>query len=482
MRAKPSFITNLMQGSGLLLAANLVSKALTILMLPLLTALLPPALYGEAALATTLISLASMLALAGMDISYARAYFGVEGISGQQVETLIWRRGYWHAGIAAFLSAQLWLLYSQYQGLHAELAVLIAFGVMATLFAALAQVRARLLGAYRRMAASLLTASLLAYISMYLLALTPETAVYALVTGTVLLAWVSGVLLKTPSLRRVLHEQNAIDAGKARQILAVGWPVMITAPAFWIVGSADRWFLGAVTSATEVGIYAIGVSFGTLGMMLNSAVLSAWVPEVIREYEHNTDGSYHAFGQAKRLLILAYAFVWMAITILSPELVGMLVDARYHDAIAVVPWIAGGVFFYGCAHLFNTVFLLERKMGTMAAIWTVATVLSLACNAWVVPRHGMVGAAVVQCLVFAVAAVMQWWFSQKIQRISVFTPMFILQLWALCAIGYFGQNWQFGNILYTLAIKLFALAALGVFILWGYSKSQTIQISVDETS
>jgi O-antigen/teichoic acid export membrane protein len=72
------FLTRLTQGSGLLLSANVLSKALTILMLPVLTALLPPALYGEAALATTLISLASMLALAGMDVSYARAHFGTE--------------------------------------------------------------------------------------------------------------------------------------------------------------------------------------------------------------------------------------------------------------------------------------------------------------------------------------------------------------------------------------------------------------------
>lgn len=477
MRIKPNFLAKLMQGSGLLLASNVISKALTILMLPLLTALLPPALYGEAALATTLISLASMLALAGMDISYARAYFGVEGISGQQVEALIWRRGFWHAGIAALLAAAVWLLYSQCKQLHAELAVLVGFGVLATLFTALAQVRARLLGNYRRMAISVLVASFLAYVSMYMLALKPTTAAYALVAGTVLLAWASGALLKTPSLRRVLAEHKAIDAGKARQILAVGWPVMITAPAFWIVGSADRWFLGAAASAAEVGVYAIGVSFGTLGMMLNSAVLSAWVPEIIREYEHNTDGSYRTFGQAKRLLILAYAFVWMAITMFSPELVRMLVDARYYGAIAVVPWIAGGVFFYGCAHLFNTVFVLERRMQVMAVIWMIAIVFSVFLNAAIVPRYGMLGAAIVQCFVFAIAAIMHWWFSQKIKAIAVFSPALIVQLLLILAIGCLGYFWQASNLFSTLLVKLMAICAIAAVVFWRY-----LSVSIKSTA
>ena len=481
--ANASFMAKLTQGSGLLFTANLLSKALTILMLPLLTALLPPELYGEAALAGTLISLASMLALAGMDVSYARAYFGAENASGAQVEMLIWRRGFWHALAAAVFAALIWVVYSRFQlGMHTELASLVALGVFGTLFAALAQVRARLLGHYRRMAAGILIASLLGYAVIFIFAIRPATSVFALVAGSVVLVWVSGLSQKLPNAGKLLNNTEPTDAATTHKILAVGLPVMLTAPAFWIVGSADRWFLGVSATTAEVGIYAIGVSFGTLGMMLNSAVLSAWVPEIIREYESNADNSYKAFGQAKRLLILAYAFVWVAIVALSPELIRLLVDARYHEAMKVVPWIAGGVFFYGCAHLFNTVFLLERKMGTMAAIWIVAIVISLGCNAWAVPRFGMLGAAVVQCFVFASTATMQWWYSQKIKRIDVFSASSLLQISALFVIGYTGQNWQLGNILHTLVIKLFALALLAAFILWRYSSLQPIQASSGEPS
>ncbi len=478
--ANTSFLSKLMQGSGILLCANLLAKGLTIVMLPLLTALLPPELYGEAALAATLISLASMLALAGMEFSYARAFFGTDKTSSAQVERLIWRRVFWHSLSAAGLAGGLWAIYSHSEAtLHTELTSLIALGVCGTTFATVAQVRARLLGQYRRMATGVLIASILSYTLIFLFALQPVTSIFALVVGGVVLAWVSGISQKMPNWRQLLDNTDPAGAIETKKILAVGWPVILTGPAFWIVSSADRWFLSSMATTAEVGIYTMGVSFGTLGIMLNSSVVSAWVPEIIREYEANAETAYKAFGYAKRLLILAYAFVWVVITVLSPELIHILLDAQYHDAIIVVPWIAGGVFFYGCAQLFNTAYILERKMSTMAAIWTVAIALSLAGNTWAVPNHGMIGAAVVQCLVFALAAIMQWWFSLRIKPIAIFTPRFFVLLSGLFTAGYLGRNLLLENTLHTLAIKLIALAAIGAIaalILWRTSRLQAPQV------
>ncbi len=464
---RKSFISKLMQGSGILLSANLLSKGATILMLPLLTAILSPELYGEAALVATLISLISMIALSGMEHSYARAFFGTNNASSAQVEMLIWRRSFWHGIAGAALAALIWALYSRSQvGLHTELTSLIALGVCGTMFATLAQVRARLLGHYNRMAAGLVIASILSYAVIYLFALRPATAVFALVTGSVVLVWVSGLSQKIPNGRKLLDNTHPADETETKKILAVGLPVIVTGPAFWVVGSADRWFLSANATTAEVGIYAIGVSFGTLGMILNSAVLSVWVPEIVREYESKADKAYKAFGQAKRLLILAYAFMWVAITVLSPDLIRLLVDEQYHNAKVVVPWIAGGVFFYGCAHLFNTVFLLERNMNTVAAIWAAAILLSLASNMWAVPRYGMTGAAAVQCLVFSITATIQWWFSQRIRRIAVFTPRLFLQLLVLFWAGYLGQYWFLENVLLSLGIKLILLGVMTALFLW----------------
>lgn len=467
IRTNDSFIAKLTQGSGLLFIANLLSKGLAILMLPLLTGLLPPALYGEAALAGTLISLASVIALAGMDISYARAFFGDTDITGSQVEAMIWRRGMWHALLAGIVAALAWTAYSRFDsGLHPELAALIALGVFGTLFSALAQVRARLLGHYLRMALGILFASLLAYGLMYAFALRSSTSAYALVAGSVVLVWVTGLCMQSPGLRKLAVNTSPADSSASRKVLAVGLPVMLTAPAFWVVGSVDRWFLGATGTTAEVGIYAIGVSFGTLGVMLNSAVLSAWVPEVIREYETNAEDSYIGIGHAKRLLILAYATVWMAITALSPELIGLFVNSRYQGAVGVVPWIAAGVFFYGCAHLFNTVFLLERRLGITALIWSVAVVLSLVCNAWAVPRFGMMGAAVVQCLVFGGVAFMHWLFSRRIRQIHVFNPMLLLWLSVIIFIGWAGYQWQSEDMFFAIITKICVMALLLGLLYW----------------
>jgi O-antigen/teichoic acid export membrane protein len=466
-QSNTGLLAKLAQGSGLLLLANLLSKSLSILILPLLTALLPPELYGEAALVGTMVSLASVLALAGMDVSYARAYFGVQGVSSDSVEKIIWQRGFWHSLIAGSVMAIIWVLYSRlHPELHPQLAPLIAFAVFGTLFSALAQVRARLLGHYQRIAIGVVLASLLAYVLMMFFATHNTLSAYALVTGSVVLVWVTGLSLPLPNLSKIIRVDAAIDTESTYRILSVGLPVMLTAPAYWVLSASDRWFLSMSNTTADIGVYAIGVSFGTLGMMLNSAVLSAWVPEVIREYETHANESYQAIGQAKQLLVLAYALVWMLIAGFCPELIRLLVDARYFSAISVVPWIAGGVFFYGCAHLFNTVFLLERRLTTTAKIWLVAVLFSLAANAWAVPRYGMIGAAAVQCFAFACVAIMQAGFSYRLRKIGVFTPTLLLWLAVIISVGVALHNWDATGswLILTMKLVLFSAVVLSVFL------------------
>jgi O-antigen/teichoic acid export membrane protein len=313
---------------------------------------------------------------------------------------------------------------------------------------------------------------------MYGLARMQEGAAFSLVAGSVLLVWVLGASQKWPELRLFNNPAHVSSPEMANKLLVVGLPAMLTAPAFWLLSSADRWFLGISASTADVGIYAIGVSFGTLGMMLNSAVLSAWVPEVIREYETTAEQSYQSFGHAKRLLILAYALVWVFIVVFSPELIQLLVDPRYQQAVTVVPWIAAGVFFYGVAQLYNTVFLLERRMIIMARVWLAAVVVSLLCNSWIVPQYGIIGAAIVQCFSFAIAAFLQWWFSQKIKHIDVFTPRVLLQLAACLIIGIVGHQFQLQSLALTAAVKGFVLALLAGAFFWQYIRTQNLPLFV----
>ena len=430
-----SFGRKLLQGSGVLLLANILAKVLSLLTLPYLTTQLSPQIYGEAALVSTLISLLSVIALAGMDMSYSRAFLGTEGANTEQVEVLIWRQGMVHSLLAGAVGALLWYVYAlRHAELHSQFAILVGLGVSGSLLSSLAQTRARLQSRYNRLALAVFFSAALSYGVMLWLAGSAEVSEYALVSGYVAVYLLLIIMLGVPVSGWFRNKSEAMDTAAAKSILMVGLPGIITAPAYWVISSADRWFLNAYADIATVGVYAVAVSIGTVGMMLNNAVLSAWVPEIVREYETNTEQAHVAIGSVQSLIIVGYALVWLWVCVLAPDLIALLVDIRFHGAVQFVPWLAAGVFFYGCNHLFNSSMLLKRKMHITAAIWILALAWSLVGNYLFVRTYGAEAAAIVQAFAFAIAALFM----------------------AVLAYRSYATNW----LTLTLCVKLLAIASM----------------------
>lgn len=392
-------------GAAQLTVANGVARAMGMAMLPILTRLLSPDVYGNAALASTLISLASMIALIGMDISYARAYLSQSPPNGDAAEVFAWRFALGASAVGAVAGGGVWLLYTGNQApIFRSLAPWIVAGIAGSLLLVMAQARARLHGHYLRLAiavagggcgASLLTvtaarwflpnehALLLGYIAAYLGPL---------------------CIVGIPSPKRLLRPSGLTPAQR-RAVALVGLPAMVTAPMYWVISSADRWFLHKYASAAELGVYAVAYSIGIVGMMANSAIMAIWLPEATRIHESGQPDAQSMLGRMMSRLIMAMSLIWLMVTSLSHELIAILVSPRFAAAADYIPWIAAGVFFYGCNHLANTGLFLGRRLSWSAIIWTVVGVASLGANRLLVPGGGALAAARVQFASFAVIAV-----------------------------------------------------------------------------
>jgi O-antigen/teichoic acid export membrane protein len=137
-------------------------------------------------------------------------------------------------------------------------------------------------------------------------------------------------------------------------------------------------------------------------MMVNTAVMSVWGPEASREYERGPAQAKISLGRLMSRLIGAMALIWLVAASAGGDMVRWLANERFHDAADVVPFIAGGVFFYGAAQLAMYGLVLVKKLKWAAAWWFVGGFFCAACNFVLVPRFGGLGAAMTQTLSFAV--------------------------------------------------------------------------------
>ena len=383
-------------------------RALSLLTMPLLTRWLSPTGYGEAALVGTVVSLGSVVALAGIDMGYARHHFS--GITGPaaQVEAFCWR---WPAGMAlalAMVGATVWtLLLSRWFNAAAGWYPFVAMGIGASAFATMAQVRARLQNRYRTISLVQIVSGIVAAAFSLGIAYQERTGALALLVAMIVGYALPVALLWIPAPSRLFRRSDMPPAAR-RTLVAVGLPGLVTAPAYWVVSSSDRWFLARYFDGAEVGVYSIGATVGSLGLVLSMAITSAWLPELARTEASGAGISRERKRELVQLLVAVMLMAWLAVVAAGGDAIRWLADPRFHGAAAVVPWLAAGVLFYGAMHVGNTLLIMLGQLRWSGWIWAFGMVISIVLNLALVPRWGSLGAAWTQCLSFALVMVLVW--------------------------------------------------------------------------
>jgi O-antigen/teichoic acid export membrane protein len=296
-----------------------------------------------------------------------------------------------------------YLAASKFLAVPAYLGSVVGLGILLAILNIMALTRARLSNRYRAMSISNVVAALgVAAISVGVATWWRQDAfplILAILVGNLLPVIVLGM----PS-PKVLTTPSGLSRKERGLIFSVGLAGVVTAPMYWVLSSMDRWILGYIDGAASVGIYSIGYNVAVIGLLLNNAIQSVWLPEATREYERQPETAPVILGQLAERLIVALALMWLAITAAGGDAIRLLVSAEFYSASSLVPVIALGAFFYGVLQLANAALIIKKRLHRAIWWWVAGAVLCFVLNVVLVPSFGRIGSAVTQAVSFAFVA------------------------------------------------------------------------------
>lgn len=401
------------------------ARLLSILTVPILSHLLAPEGYGTAALITTALSLGAVFGVTGIDISYARFLGARHGPAGPAVESFCWRFALGSGLVWGVIAGLVWgRILPYWLPIPIEYAPIIGGGVFITTILALAQSRARLRGEFKRLAAVLFGAAVLGALGAIALATAGVRDERPLVAAA-FITMIGGLLgLGVPPLT-ILRRPSGLSPGERRHIVQVGLYGVITAPAYWLLSSSDRWFLSSLAGADIAGIYSVSASIGIVGLIVSTAIFSAWLPEALREYESNPDEATRHLTILQRRIVLVLAVVWLSVAGLGDEVMRLLAAPPFHPGARNIPWLAGGIFFYGFFHLANAGLLIRKRANRVIGWWIAGGLISIVLNVTLIPRYGDLGAAVTQCVSFGIVGIGSLLSSRAVFHLPLGRPLCI---------------------------------------------------------
>jgi O-antigen/teichoic acid export membrane protein len=267
----------------------------------------------------------------------------------------------------------------------------------------MAGTRRRLREGYGRMAVGTVVSGAVTLGGTIILVLWWRADAWALLLGGLAGTAAGLAVLGLPSAS-FLSAPSGLPGWRRREIVAFGLAGAALAPLFWFMSSIDRWIIEARLGAGPVGIYVFATSLSQMGIFINGAITTTWFPEMTRAYTALGPQASDRLGRMWGYLVAGLLLVWLAITAAGGDALRLITDRRFHEAGAYVPWLAGGVFFYGVATLAGTGLVVAKNLRPAVAWWTAGAILDTVASLVLVRVLGVLGVAIANCLGFAFIA------------------------------------------------------------------------------
>jgi len=203
------------------------------------------------------------------------------------------------------------------------------------------------------------------------------------------------------------------DRGLLRAMNRFGLPLVPSALALWAINLIDRLFINGYKGQAEVGVYSLAVRISSVIIFLMTAFQLAWPAFA---YSIKDD------GEAKRtysyvLTYLLFATCWMSLALgsLAPWIVHLF-DPKHHfgRSAEAIPVLCFATAAYSGYSVLAIGIGRTRQTQFNWVVSGAAALVNVAFNIALIPRYGMMGAAVATIVAYVVLFLGMWLRSRRV--------------------------------------------------------------------
>ncbi|MDX6514311.1 MAG: hypothetical protein QOE36_3815 [Gaiellaceae bacterium] len=371
---------------------GLVSRILAVLLLPLYTHYLPTSAYGRVETVTAASAVLLIVLRMGVSSAFFRFYFDVKE---PRERLLVVRTSFWFTMTMATIGLVLGLVFAS------PIAHVLQLGDQPGL------VRAAAVGLWAQMNYEQLTSLfrveersvaygiasvanvLITIVATVVLVVHFHEGALGLIVGNFL-----GTLVVWAALLAYRTEQLGLqfDRKLLRGMQTFGLPLVPSALALWGINFVDRIFIAVYKGQAEVGVYSAAIKISSAIVFVMIAFRTAW-PAFAYSIEDDREAR-RTYAFVLTYLLAGASWLALALGALSPWLVRLLTAPQYQRAQDGVALLA----FAAAIYAGYTVLAIGSGRARRTQLnWVVTgfgALVNVGLNFVLIPRYGMVGAAV----------------------------------------------------------------------------------------
>lgn len=257
--------------------------------------------------------------------------------------------------------------------------------------------------------------------------------------------------------------------------LVFGLPLMFNTFILWVVNSSDRYLVGYFMQPKDVGIYnAAYVLAGVLSLALGPVQVVLF-PTISHSYDKgDVDKTRFYLSKSLKYLMVISIPAAFGLSALAAPLLHLLTSSEFISGSMVVPFIALGIIFYDFYAVTLYIIYIVKKTYWEVILLSIAAVTNLAINFVLIPKLGILGAAVASFVAYLVLGVLTVIVSFRYLRFNLELPYIAKYLLASIGMAVILHILNPSNVLMvvlSIIIGIVIYVAI-LFAIKGFSKSE----------
>jgi len=210
-----------------------------------------------------------------------------------------------------------------------------------------------------------------------------------------------GFLLMIWFIRKRITFQASIHT--MWELMKFGFPLIPATLSMNFLRLSDRYIIGYLIGLEQVAVYDVGYKIGSIIVLLIAPFRTAWIPYAFSIADK--PDSPKTFRDVLTYLTAGCTFLILGVIAFRADLVNFIAPKSYSGAMVIISLVAVSQLFLAVYHVFSVALLIKNRTYDLvwATLFAVAT--NLLINFTLIPRIGILGAAVATLGAYMVLAI-----------------------------------------------------------------------------
>jgi len=412
---------------GYVIGSNILLLILSFLLVPILTKGLGATLYGTWTLILTTVSFIVPFASLAMGTTTVRFLAGEKDARIIRDDFLSIFSTTFISGvvfsIALFLVSD-YLAVSIFKDINSSLFIKVASALV--LLQSLSVLPSSFLRAFRRigLSSTITIFSQVLRFSLITLAIFLGYKLWGVIAAVI----IQSAVLTLASLFIVLKDTGVQlpRFSRTKAHLRYGIPLTPNAAISWIINLSDRYIISYFIGVTAAGVYGAAYTMGRYASFFLAPLGFVLFPAVTKSYsEGSLDATKAYLRYSLRYFMMVAIPSAFGLSILAKPLLRVLTTPEFIPGTSVVPFVAFGAVLHGLSAVSSNIFHLVRKPELTTMLLGTSAALNIALNITLIPRMGILGAAVATLITYGTLGMLSLIVTRKYLKFDISMPFML---------------------------------------------------------